>query len=483
MTAPSRRGLPTGRLKGHLGRAGWSFVDQGLSSASNFGAGVVAARSSTSEQFGAFSIAFATAMIGIGVVRAIVSEVYSVRYAGDREVETPPSALDPDLPMGADAMAEWVELESEATAAGGIELGEAERGAVEEVPTTGYPHASAAWGASLFISLIASAGCLVAALLASGSLRGSFAILAVGMPALVLQDVVRYVCMARRDPFGAALSDGAWVVGFAVAIGVLSLDGSFPQANAALGAWVFGAGIGAAVGGLRMHAVPKLRQGWVFAHRTWRHSARYVLDWGALNATVQLSYYLLGVTAGLAVLGDLRAAMLLIGPLNIVVMGAVMILVPELTRFRRSTGNRLIVPAAAISIVLLVVALAWLAAVAVLPESVLETLLGDAASNARPLIPDLLVVLVISMLCQGPLVCLRATGDVRRGTRASLPAAPFQLCGAAVGAALLGGAGGALVGSASGYLVGGVLGSYQLVMATRSPPITFDQSPLEAEVR
>jgi O-antigen/teichoic acid export membrane protein len=340
---------------------------------------------------------------------------------------------------------------------------------------TRYPHAAGAWGAALLVSLVASLACAVAAALATGSLRTSFLILVVGMPFLVLQDVARYICISRRDPKGAALSDGTWVVAFALAIVVLhTVNGEFPGATASFGAWVFGAGCGAVAAAIRLHVVPHLREGVVFARRIWRHSARYVIDWAAFGATVQVGYYILGFTAGLAVVGEFRAALLLVGPINIVIMGASMILVPELTRYRRRTGNRLLTMAAAISVGLELVLLAWVAAVAVLPESVLEKLLGDAATHARPLLVWVALPMTCAMLAQGPMVCLRATGDVRRGTQASLPAAPFHLFGTAAGAAIFGGAEGALIGMAAGSIVGGVLSSFQLVQATRSAPITFD---------
>jgi hypothetical protein len=451
-----------------LGYAGWGLADQALSSLSNFGAGLVAARASTTEAFGAFSIAFATAMLGIGVVRALVSEVYSVRYSGG-DAGLLPGGSDPDDLAGSEAVAAWVEAEHD------VEASAAEPAGAVADRSERYPHAGGAWGAALLISLVASAGCLVAAALASGSLRASFVVLAIGMPGLVLQDSARYICMARRDAVGAALSDGIWVVAFAgVVIGLAVVNGEFPGATASLAAWVFGATCGAVAAGLRMWVWPRIGEGMAFARRVWRHSARYIIDWLSLGATVQLSYYVLGFTAGLAVVGEFRAALLLVGPLNIVVMGAVMILVPELTRYRRRTGGRLFMPAISLTVLLEVVAIVWVAIIAALPASALETLLGDAATDARPLLPEVFVMMSFGLMAQGPLVCLRATGDVRRGTKASLPSAPFQLLGAAVGAAITGGAGGALLGAATGGLVSGVLGTYQLIAATREAPIVFD---------
>jgi hypothetical protein len=300
-------------------------------------------------------------------------------------------------------------------------------------------------------------------------------ILTVGMPFLVLQDVVRFVCMSRQDAFGATLSDGAWVVAFVVGIGAVHLaTGSAPGAAGALATWIFGAVCGVVVGGVRMGAVPHIRDGVRFARLVWRQSLRYVVDWLALGASAQAGLYLLGATAGLAVLGETRTAFLLTGPINIVIMGATMVLVPELTRYRRRTGSRLFLAACAISGLLLVASLTWLGIIAVLPESALEVILGDAAADARSLLLPLVFTSAVVMIAQGPLVCLRATGDIRRGTRASLPTAPFMLLGATIGAAITGDAAGAVIGTAIGYGVSGVLCTIQLVLATRSSPIVFD---------
>ncbi len=470
----------TSRLnRSRLGFASWGIADQAMSSLSNFGVGLVAARSSSAEDYGAFSVAFATAVIGIGVVRALVADVYSVRYAGGSSTgPIPGGGFDPEAGPGAEPAAEWAAAEAELLAEGvsvddpnlTVDLG------YTEEPAGRYPHAGGAWGAALLMSIAASVICLVAAALASGALRSSLFVLAVGMPFLVLQDVARFICIARRDAFGATLSDGTWVVTFFGAIAALTVvDGHSPGATAALGAWVFGAACGVAVAMLRMHVLPRVLEGYTFARRVWTHSARYIIDWVALGATAQMGSYLLGFTAGLAVLGELRTGLLLIGPVNIVIMGATMVLVPELTRYRRRTGDRLIRIAIVISVALELVSLLWLGAVALLPDSVLEALLGDAASGARSLLPQLVLLVTAAMLAQGPVVALRATGDVKRGTRASIPVAPFNLFGASIGAAVLGGASGALIGALTASVVSGTLASYQLVVATRSSPIHFDE--------
>ena len=62
-------------MKGRAGgRAAWSAVDQGLSSAGNFAATLAVARYSSERDVGAFAIAFTLYQLVLGLSRALVSE-------------------------------------------------------------------------------------------------------------------------------------------------------------------------------------------------------------------------------------------------------------------------------------------------------------------------------------------------------------------------------------------------------------------------
>jgi O-antigen/teichoic acid export membrane protein len=414
-----------------LRHAGWGFVDQGLSSLTNFGVGVAAARTSTTAEFGAFSVAFATYLIGVGVVRALISEVYAVRYADDVDLEAPPRQR--------------------------------------------YPDVRGAWGAALIVALLGSVACAVAGALSSGDLRASFFVLAVGLPILVLHDVARFICITRRDAFGAMLFDLAWVIAFGGGLIVATVGSGFPGAIVTFELWVFGAACGLLVAVIRLRALPAIRAGYAFVKGVWRYSARYVGDWVALGATVQFGYYLLGATAGLAVVGELRAAMLLIGPLNIVVAGAATIAVPELRRHYRNR-ERSLKPATLLTAGLVGMTLLWFGMIVLIPEDLLRDILGDAAADAASFLPFLLLYSVINMAAQGPIVALRATGNARRGTRASVPAAPLVLFGASIGAWITADATGSLVAWAISGALTLVLAVWQLRLALAEPHVEMGGS-------
>jgi len=406
------------RFSGAIRHAGWGMGDQALSSMSNFGVSLAAARASTPEEFGAFGIAFATYLIGIGVARALVSDVYLVKCSGHGEHES-----------GGDR----------------------------------YPHAREAWGAALGLAMLGAVACAVAAVLCTGDLRTALAVVAVGLPILVLQDVSRYVMIGQRDAAGACATDGTWVLAFAIGLAVAySSAGHFPGATACLALWVLGAACGLVVSFARLRVVPALEAGRRFFATMWEASARYFGDWLATGASIQVSFYLVGAVMGLTVVGDLRAGVLLLGPLNILTTGAVMLIVPELARFRRRTGSALYGPAAALSGLLVAFTIVWLGLVALAPENVLEAVLGETAADARSILPAVALFAVLNSAAQGPLVALRATGSIRRGTKANAPAGPVYLVAPALLAWIVGTAGGALLGWTLAAVLAGTLATVQL---------------------
>jgi hypothetical protein len=406
------------RFSGAIRHAGWGMGDQALSSMSNFGVSLAAARASTTQEFGAFGIAFATYLIGIGIARALVSDVYLVKCSGHGEHE---------------------------------EGGER------------YPHARETWGAALWLALLGAAACGVAAALCSGDLRAALAVVAVGLPVLVLQDVSRFVMIGQRDATGACATDGTWLAVFAVGLVVAYTSmGHFPGATACLAIWVIGAACALVVSFLRLRVVPALDAGRRFFATMWEASARYFGDWLATGASIQVSFYVVGAVMGLAVVGDLRAGVLLLGPLNILTTGAVMLIVPELARFRRRTGSPLYGPAAGLSGLLVVFTVFWLSLVALAPERVLEGVLGETAADARSILPAVALFAVLNSAAQGPLVALRSTGSIRRGTKANAPAGPVYLIAPALLAWAVGSAGGALLGWTIAAVVAGTLALVQL---------------------
>jgi hypothetical protein len=65
---------------------GWGLVDQVLSSATNFGGSVLAARALSSSGFGAVAIGFSVFLLVLGIARAWSSEPLVIRYSQHRSI-------------------------------------------------------------------------------------------------------------------------------------------------------------------------------------------------------------------------------------------------------------------------------------------------------------------------------------------------------------------------------------------------------------
>ncbi|MGE0878844.1 MAG: hypothetical protein AB7L13_21100 [Acidimicrobiia bacterium] len=411
----------------------WGIVDQALSSLSNFGVSLVAVRTSGANEFGAFAVAFATYLIVNGVARSLVSDVYAVRHSGDSENG--------------------------------------------ELTGRHYPFSAQALGAAACVAIVGSVACLAASAVVRGDLRNALAVLALGLPALVVQDVSRFICASRRDAVGAALLDAVWVGVFVLAVGVLVVSDHHPSALLTLSIWQCGAAASVVVAYRRFGVGANLRVGLSWFSMSFRYSVRYWIDWLALGASIQLGYYLLGATAGLAVLGDVRAGLLLIGPLNILNTGSATLAVPELARFHRSGKPGFLRLSGLLSLGLLAATACWCVLIGLFPQHAIEAALGGHAADQRPLLWVLALYGGAVALSQGPLLALRATGNVVRGTRATLPVAPLLLFGAAIGAAVINGPKGALMGSAIAALAATVSAAFQLwraiqdEMSNQDPPM------------
>ena len=154
-------------------RTGWGLADQAFSSLTNFVLGVMIARSVPPHDFGAFSLAFATYTLFLGLSRALTSEPLVVRFS-----HSSPEA--------------W----RAATAAG--------------------------TGTATLLGVVGGVGCVVFGLATSGPIAQAFIALGVTMPGLLLQDAWRYAFFARGGGAQAFLNDVIWAVVMFPAVAVLT---------------------------------------------------------------------------------------------------------------------------------------------------------------------------------------------------------------------------------------------------------------------
>ena len=381
----------------------WGLADQALSSLTNFVLGIVVARTVGLTEFGAFGLAFTAYLIVTGVGRAVTGQPILIRYSG---VDS----------------ARW------------------RRGT------------AAATGAGVVIGVASAVLALAIALASDGPLRAAFLALALVLPGLVVQDSWRFAFFAASRGRDAFLNDLVWAIvqltAFLIAI---ALGGG--TVFWAVIAWGGAATLAAFVGIVQARVIPRptAARGWSIEHRDLLPA--YIGETAAYILAGQLVLYAIGLVAGLAVVGALRGAQLLLGPLNVVVQGFYLVAVPEAVRVLNSSARRFAQLCLAAGLALAGVAVAWTLILVLLPDSAGQALLGDVWLPAHSVMLAWGLAFAASNLGYGASIGLRALAAAPRTLRAAVVTSVISFIGAVLGAMV-----GGLQGTANGFLITQVVG-------------------------
>lgn len=380
----------------------WGVADQGLSSLGNFLLSVIIARQVSAVDFGAFGAAFTAYLVVNGISRAVSSETYTVVF-GTRDDE------------------------------------HARAGAAASV------------GTALVCGLIAATLVALVGVLVPAPLSGVLLAFAVALPGLVVQDAWRFLFFARGEPRAAAQNDALWT-GVAVAlIAGLVIVGSVSVGHYVL-AWGTGAWAASAYGIWQSRTTPRpsMFRRWLREHAglTWR----YAIDFASAHGAQLASVWLLGVFGGLAALGAYRGALVLVGPLNVLFSGVVMLAVPEMVAMRERGPDR--IPRASLLLggVLMTIGLLWGFALSLMPDALGTAALGRTWETAQAALVPVALWVATTGIQAGPLVGLRGLAAAGRTLRSTVPIAPLVLVGGAVGGAYGGAVGASLWWAACGLL-------------------------------
>lgn len=383
--------------------ASWALLDQSLSSLTNVALGILVARAAAPAEFGAFSLAFTSYVLALGVARALSSEPLAVRYS---------AASSP----------RW--LDATASAA----------------------------GIALVVGLCAGAACALAGWIAGGTAGGVFVTLAVLLPGLLVQDVWRYAFFAHGRGRAACVNDFVWALVLLVAVLGLEMTGR-TSAAWLIFAWGGSANAAALTGVLQARTAPAPQRvvGWLRAQRDL--GPRYLGEFAAVSGSGQLAFYGIGAVGGLVAAGSIRASQILLGPLNVLFLGTSLVAVPWGVRTLSSSVRRLRDAAVVLSAALVGVSVAWGVVLLALPDRAGVQLLGRSWAHANPLFLPLALSMAGLGAATGPATGLRSLAAARRSLRAQLLASPLVVVGGVAGAAA-GGALGAAWGLALGYWAG-----------------------------
>jgi O-antigen/teichoic acid export membrane protein len=373
-------------------RITWGIADQGVSSITNFAVGIVVARSLGAVEFGAFSLAWVTYSVVINLSRGLATDPLAVRFSGV-------------------AVDRWRDAASRSTST------------------------------ALMVGLATGVASLAAGLAIGGTVGAAFVGLGLVLPALMLQDSWRFAFFAAGEGRRAFTNDLVWAVTLVPALFLAAQAGSVFSFMLAWGA----AGAVAAVFGIvQTRLVPRVSgiPGWISRHRDL--GMRYMVENVSISSAAQLRMYGLGAIAGLADVGSVRGAQLLLGPFLAVLMGMSLVSVPEAARVLARSPRRLPHFCLLLGGSQATAAMLWgVALLFLLPAAAGQYLLGSVWPTAATLIVPTTLVVMAGSFTDGAMAGLRALGAARRSLRAQTLSAIAYVAGGLMGAAVDGALGSA----------------------------------------
>jgi O-antigen/teichoic acid export membrane protein len=412
-------------------RLSWGLADQAVSSMTNFAVGIFVAHSLGITAFGIFSLAWVTYAVIINVSRGLATDPLVVRFSG----------------VG---VASW-------------------RDAVARSA-----------GTALAVGLVTGVLSVFIGITIGGDLGWAFIALGFVLPALTLQDAWRFAFFAAGQGQRAFVNDLVWGVAMVPA---LLLANRFDSVVLFLLAWGASAGVACIYGCAQTGMLPRLNgvRSWLIEQRDL--GTRYMIENVSNSGSTQLRMYGLGAIAGLASVGAVRGAELLMGPFMAVLMGLSFVAVPEAARVLRRNHRRL----AKFCLVLgggqAAGVLLWGVALLVIVDERIGTfVLGETWYAAAPLIIPATLSVANAGFINGAAAGLRALGDARRSLRCMLIMSSAYVVFGLTGA-VLGGALGSAWGAASATLLGAVVWWTQLRVSLRNyvPPPVADELALSSD--
>jgi O-antigen/teichoic acid export membrane protein len=369
-------------------RFSWAFGDQILSSLTNFALGFLVARSVSVEEFGAFSLAFTTYTLALAASRALSTEPLLIRYGHvPREV--------------------------------------ADRGI------------SSATGMATATGFGVGICCIVVAAFNSGPLASSFLALGTMLPGLLLQDSWRYSFFATERGRSAFLNDLLWAV--LLVPGVLLFQMNNLDSVGWM-VWIWGgtAAIAGVVGMLQSRVLPRPHRAhqWLIEQRDL--APRFVGEFALSSGTTQTSIYGIGLIAGLRTVAAIKAAQLMLGPINVIFLGSDLVAVPEAVKTLKTRPQRFSKRIFLLSSALGIAALMWGVVALLMPDSIGRELLGPSWDAGHAIIVPMGLAVAGFGLLVGPMTGIRALEAARRSLRARFKISLLGVVGGLGGAAIAG---------------------------------------------
>lgn len=403
-------------IRGMAQRLSWGLADQAVSSLTNFAVGVFVAHGLGITAFGIFSLAWVTYGVVINISRGLATDPLVVRFSGVDQ-------------------ASWRDA-----------VGRSAGTALAVGVTTGL--------ASMLIGIAVG-----------GEIGWAFIALGIVLPALTLQDAWRFAFFAAGVGQRAFANDLVWGVAMIPAMLLATREHSVV---AFLLAWGLSAGVAAIYGCVQTGTLPRLTgvASWLRQQRDL--GARYMIENVSNSGSTQLRMYGLGAIAGVAAVGSVRGAELLMGPFMAVLMGLSFVAVPEAARVLRRNPQRLTKFCFWLGSGQSAGTLLWGGALLIMVDDRIGTfVLGETWYAAAPLIIPATLSIANAGFINGAASGLRALGDARRSLRCMLIMSCSYVVLGLLGA-VLGGAAGSAWGAATATGIGAIVWWTQLHVSLRN---------------
>jgi hypothetical protein len=384
-------------------RAGWGIADQAISSVTNFSMTLVVARATSPVAFGAFSLALAAYAFLLWVSRSLSTEPFVIRFAATSSDE--------------------------------------QRVAAHSATGTALAVGLASPAVVLAVGLVAATGGTMSVVVA----------MAISMPGLVLQDAYRYVLITAGRARAAAVNDAAWFFIQAALVVLLETTGN-ATTTSLTGSFGLAATVAAVMGAVQTRILPHLGScaSWVVRHKDL--GVTFLIELVAVAGALQLTLVAIAVFYSVAIVGQLRASLLLLGPVTVVSMGVFVVAVQEGVRLRHRSLHALKTLVVALSILMPLGALLWGAGLTALPQSFGSALLRSNWPGARHLLGPVTFLAAGGACMLGPVIGLRSLGAARESLRARLWGVPLIVGGGLLGASLDGAYGAAVLLAVSAWV-------------------------------
>jgi len=361
----------------------WVGLDQIVSSATNFGGSALAGGLLVAKDFGAWAIAYTAFIVMLTAVRT---------WGGDVMMLLAPRAgLDPgDLASGC------------ATFAG-----------------------LAGIGAGLVVFVIGG--------LIGGEVRVAMWSVAIFLPALLLQDSLRYTLLAQRRARSAFINDLLW---FAVATSCLMVlrRTDTDSISLAMFAWAGGAVpcviLGLSQTGARLQTQAAGRWIKVAKELASRISAEYVVF---MMSSIVMLTVIVGMTGDVEGIGSVRGAQVLMGPLVILFATSTMYLQPILVR-AHSRGEPIFTRGIRQTALNAIGVAGWFLIVWLVPRNVGTRVFGFTWDGSRTYLPFVGLAIFSSAISTGAINLLRSSSHVTESLRAHVLIAVVVMASTTTGA-------------------------------------------------